>query len=136
VQWINSISGTELNTNQIIFWWTMIQLVVMVSSKMVTSDMFYALLTFLSGAMMIGSIYFFVDLVLIPSGFSFSASPALNWPLLVIIIIWPVAHLVVSLFNPLVFFMGISTYIFFPTLTFTIQAYSFVNMDDMSWGTR
>jgi hypothetical protein len=55
---------------------------------------------------------------------------------LAIIIVWPAMHLVVSLFNPLVFIMGVCTYIFFPTLTFTMQVYSFLNMDDLSWGTR
>jgi len=136
IRWINETFYTSLYTSQIIFWWVAIQVVVMVSTKMATSDMFYTLCFFLTALLMMGSSYFFVNYVCIPIGFEFLYDPVANWPPFVLVIIFGIQHLVVSAFNPIVFFTGASAYIFFPTFTFTMQAYSFFNMDDLTWGTR
>jgi cellulose synthase/poly-beta-1,6-N-acetylglucosamine synthase-like glycosyltransferase len=136
IRWVNENVYIELSTDQIIFWWVAIQVVVMVSTKLATSDMFYALITFFTGAMMIASGYFFVNYVCIPIGEEFVLKPASNWGSFVLLIIFGVQHLVLSLFNPLVFIAGAATYIFFPTFTFTFQVYSFLNQDDFTWGNR
>jgi hypothetical protein len=58
---------------------------------------------------------------------------------LVIIIImgtFPFFHVLVSLSNPLLLLSGICIYLMFPTLAVTFPMYSFLRLDDFTWGTR
>jgi len=136
IRYCNDSFSTEIDTQQLIFWWVILQCIVMVITKITTSDMFFALLTFFTGGVMIAAIFFFIDYVFVAVGKNFIANPATAWPSFVLLVIWPAMHLVLTIFNPFVFFMGICTYMLFPILTFTTPLYSFLSMDDLTWGTR
>eukprot|EP01114_Cavostelium_apophysatum_P012633 TRINITY_DN2877_c0_g1_i1.p1 TRINITY_DN2877_c0_g1~~TRINITY_DN2877_c0_g1_i1.p1 ORF type:complete len:682 (+),score=155.55 TRINITY_DN2877_c0_g1_i1:58-2046(+) len=121
----------------IIFAWVLIQVIVISSTKLENSDMFYVLNTFTSSVMMGASVYFFVRDNLISQAIDpIIDDPAANWKLTVIYLIFPAMHVILSIFSPASFFNAIAMFLMFPTMTITVPIYSFFRMDDFSWGSR
>jgi len=132
----NESFGSQLDPNLIVIWWVVIQLVVMASTKITTSDMFYVLNTFISGALMAASAYFlFRDVILVLIN-DIIDDPVANWAVILVLGTFPVFHIVVSITHPLLFFAAICVYLMFPTLAITIPMYAFLRLDDFTWGTR
>jgi cellulose synthase/poly-beta-1,6-N-acetylglucosamine synthase-like glycosyltransferase len=132
----NQTFGSQLDPTIIVLWWVAIQLVVMSSTKLITSDMFYVLNTFISGALMAASAWFFIRDVIFPLIDHIIEDPMGNWTAVVILGVFPLFHIIVSLSQPLLLPAAIFVYLMFPTTAITIPMYSFLRLDDFTWGTR
>jgi len=135
-QSLNDAIGTDINSTQIVFWWLLVQLVVMSSTSMSTSDFFYVFSTFFTSLLMAASLYFFIVQIYIPVIVNFISSPEDNWPLFMLTLLFPSIHLLVSIPSPVMFFTSAFYYLLFPTVTITLPLYSFLHLDDFSWGNR
>jgi len=128
--------GFVFDAQTFILWWLVLQLVIMVTTKMPNNEMYFILSTFVSGIAMLGSLYYMGKLIFVQVITSFIDDPAANWPILVITYIFPFLHSLVSITNPLQFFTMIFYLIMFPTVVITIPLNAFLRLDDFSWGTR
>eukprot|EP01114_Cavostelium_apophysatum_P013196 TRINITY_DN3137_c0_g1_i1.p1 TRINITY_DN3137_c0_g1~~TRINITY_DN3137_c0_g1_i1.p1 ORF type:complete len:794 (-),score=191.04 TRINITY_DN3137_c0_g1_i1:1423-3804(-) len=128
--------GFTLNARTFLACWLALQLLIMVMSKMPENEMYFILSTFISGLVMLGSLYYIGRLVFYEVISSFRADPASSWPVLVISYIFPLLHLICSVTNPPMFLTMIFFLIMFPTVIITIPLYAFLKLDDFSWGTR
>lgn len=128
----------SISPSIIIFAWVLIQIIVISSTKLDISDMFYVLNTFITGLVMASSIYFFIKerMVEVVLYGVIYGNISQNWQRLIVYFIFPVLHLFVSVFSPISFFAVIGSYLMFPTMTVTSTIYSFFRMDDFSWSSR
>jgi len=128
--------GYVLDSKTFLAWWLVLQMIIMLTTKMPHNEIYFILSTFISGMCMMGSLYYMGRLIFVDVVRAFIADPAANWSVLVISYIFPFLHLIVSLTNPLMFFTMIFFLIMFPTVIITIPLNAFLRLDDFSWGTR
>lgn len=135
---INQVLGTRLTGPNFVIYWFLINVVVIATTKMDSSDMFYVFNTFLTGLLMVASLYFFLVETLLPPIQNFALDPGnpVNIPLFVIILIFPIIHLAVSIFRPYTFILSAFYYVMLPTNALVIPMYAFFHLDDFSWGNR
>jgi len=119
----------------VIFAWVLVQIIVISSTTLATSDMFYVLNTFITGIVMAASIYFFIDVSYINLINHLINFPT-QWQEAVIYLIFPVLYVITSIFSPLSFIAAIGSYLMFPTMVVTAPLYSFFHLDDFSWASR
>jgi cellulose synthase/poly-beta-1,6-N-acetylglucosamine synthase-like glycosyltransferase len=135
-QVINDLAGTDLQASEIVAWWLIVQLVVIATTNMSSSDYFYVFNTFITGVLMAASLYFFIREIIVPVFIDFKENPAFNWPLFLLTIVFITLYLAVSIPSPLMFFTSTFYYLMLPTVSITLPLYSFLHLDDFSWGNR
>lgn len=111
-------------------------MVVIATTNLSSSDMFFAVNSFFGGVMMGLALYYFVRAVIVTAIQTFLDDPVGNWPLLVMVAVFPLLHIVVTIPKPQYFFTAAFYYFMLPTLAVTIPFYSFFHLDDFSWGNR
>jgi len=108
----------------------------MSTTTMGTSDYFYVFSCFFTAVLMASSTwFFFVDLI-VPVFVDFIGSEVVNWPLLMLTLVFPLLYLIVSIPNPIMFFTAAFYWFMFPFSAITLPLYSFLHLDDFSWGNR
>jgi len=127
---------TSFSPSLIIFMWVLVQIIIVSSTRLDTSDMFYVLNSFSTGIMMGVSIYFFVNDHYSSIIDNVVSDPSTNWAITVVFFIFPVLHIIVSIFSPLSFIAAIGQFLMFPSLYVTTTIYSFFHLDDFSWSSR
>jgi len=128
--------GFEVTATTFIAWWLVLQMVIMLTTKMPHNEMYFILSTFVSGLLMIGSLYYMGRLIFVEVIESFIKDPSKNWGVFIITYIFPFLHMVASVSNPLMFLTMGFFLIMFPTVIITIPLNAFLRLDDFSWGTR
>lgn len=136
VPFFNQLNISFLNGEMVALWWFILSLLIIASTKIDTSDMFYVLSTLLSSLLMVASVYFFVKDQILPPFLNFNSHNPNSYPLPLIILVFPVMHVIVSVLTPWTFITWIFFYILFPTAAIIIPTYSFFHLDDFSWGNR
>lgn len=136
VEWFSATFDINVSVTGVLIWYLFVQLVIISSTQLNSADMFYVLLTFISGIMMAGSFYFFIADQIIPLIHNFINDPFTYWAPFVILLIFPILHLIVSISLPPAFFTFIFFYLLLPTIGITLPFYSFLHLDDFSWGNR
>jgi len=111
------------------------QALVIMTTNINTADMFYVVITFVQGLLMIVGFPFFV-LFVITIVKNFIAVPADNWAPVAILAIFWVLHTIMSVTHPPAFFTVIFWWAMIPTSALTLPLYSFCHLDDFSWGNR
>jgi len=126
-----------LTGSGIVFWWLVIQIIVIATTKMDSSDTFYVLSTFITGALMAASLYFLLVVQLFPIYYDFVvAYPNGDYPLFILTALFPIIYILVSIPSPPMFFSSAFYFLMFPTVSITLPLYSFFHLDDFSWGNR
>src|SRR4051812_18191539 len=97
--------NVDISVQQILFWWMLFQMLVVATSTLNQADTFFAISAFLTGSMMFLSIYHFIVNVITPIVMVVIADPIGNWPLAVVIGVFPALHLLVSIPRPQYFFL-------------------------------
>jgi len=133
--WRPMFAEIEVSTPLILFIWILVQIIIMSSTTLATSDMFYVLSTFTTGLIMAFAAYFFVHARVIYV-VQFFVENLVNWQRMVVYLILPLMHIIVSLFFPLAFFAALAIYLMFPTIAITAPLYSFFHLDDFTWASR
>lgn len=134
---LNSTLGVSISAPEILFWWLMFTFVIISAAKLPDGEMFFVLTTFFTSLLMAGSLWFFLKEQIWPPIDDFIQDPSIETlPLFVLIIIFPVLHLIVSVSAPWQFVTSVFFYLMLPTVAITIPVYSFFHLDDFSWGNR
>jgi len=112
-----------------------LQALVITTTNINTADMFYVFLTFIQGLLMLVAFPFFV--IWITSIVKeFESDMSTHWAPITILALFPLLHTIMSVTKPLAFFSVIYWWAMIPTSALTLPFYSFVHMDDFSWGNR
>lgn len=130
----DTIMGFHVTGETFVTVWLLMIIVAVATTKMQDSDMFYVLITFISGILQVASLYFFVIGTLIPPIEKFVINPSdlNNLPLAVIVVIFPLMHICVSITKPFAFFSSGFYFLLLPTISLTIPLYSFFHLDDFT----
>ena len=100
VEGINTYLELDITIGTILFWWILVQLIVAAITNIGSSDMFYAISSFFGGAMMAIFAYWFITVTVYGAVTDFVADPVSNYPILVMIAVFPLLHLIVSVPKP------------------------------------
>lgn len=125
----------DINVVYIILILLVLQALVITTTNLVTADMFYVFLTFLMGLMMLVAFPFFVIFCKSLVN-NFIDDPSQNWAPFVILALFPLMHTIMSVTKPPAFFTVVFYWAMIPMSALTLPFYSFVHLDDFSWGNR
>lgn len=112
-----------------------VQVLVIFITNLNTADMFYVFLTFITGLLMIVGFPFFIIWV-IGLVERFADDMLANWAPIFILALAPLLLLITSITLPPALLTFIYYWIMIPTSSLTLPLYSFVHLDDFSWGNR
>eukprot|EP01114_Cavostelium_apophysatum_P009296 TRINITY_DN223_c0_g1_i1.p1 TRINITY_DN223_c0_g1~~TRINITY_DN223_c0_g1_i1.p1 ORF type:complete len:836 (+),score=267.36 TRINITY_DN223_c0_g1_i1:237-2744(+) len=125
----------NINATYVIAAILIVQALVVMISSINTADMFYVFITFIQGLLMLASFPFFV-LFCITLVNNFIGDMSGSWAPAFIMVLFPLLHTISSISLPPAFFTVIYYWAMIPTAALTLPLYSFVHLDDFSWGNR
>jgi len=135
-EWCSYTLNMDISATSVVFWWITITMVVIASTKMDSSELFFVTSTFITGILMVVTLYWFIRYTCGDIVTGFMDDPYQQWPLLALLVIFPLLHLVVSIPQPPVFLTAAFFYVMLPTVAITLPMYSFFHLDDFTWGNR
>jgi len=134
-EWIGDHTSIYINAAYVIAILLALQALVVMTTNIVTADMFYVFLTFIQGLLMVVAFPWFIIFV-INIVHQFEADPGEYWAPVFILALFPVLHTIMSVTHPPSFFTVVYWWVMIPTSALTLPMYSFVHLDDFSWGNR
>lgn len=134
-RYIGDHAGIYIAAEYVIAGLLVVQALVIMTTNLVTADMFYVFLVFIQGLLMLVAIPFFVGFV-IDIVKTFLNDMWGHWAPIFILILFPLLHTIMSITKPAAFFTVIFWWAMIPMSALTLPFYSFVHLDDFSWGNR
>jgi cellulose synthase/poly-beta-1,6-N-acetylglucosamine synthase-like glycosyltransferase len=134
-RWISDHTGVNINVEYVLAALLIVQALVIMTTNIATADMFYVFITFIQGLLMLAATPFFV-LFIISIIHEFESDMIGHWAPIFILALFPLMHTIMSVTLPPAFFTVIYWWAMIPTSALTLPFYSFVHLDDFSWGNR
>jgi len=138
-RWISLHLNYTIEPVEFILWFIALQMMMISTTNIdVAGGMFYVLVTFFSGVLMAGSAWFFISDFIRPIVNNFTAHPDEfgTYAPLFMICLFPFLHIIMSITLPPALFSVVFYYLMIPVISLTLPFYSFLHLDDFSWGNR
>jgi len=130
-QFLGKTTSIYIDASELVKWWLIIQFCITSTTSLETGIMFYIISTFFTSLIMLASIYHFVWFAMIePLIHSFT------WSVAIIAFAFVVLHAFASFPDPRKMPTILFYYIMLPTIAITIPMFSFIHLDEFSWGNR
>jgi len=134
-EYVAENTGYDIDAFLVILVLLLVQTLVIFTTSIVIADMFYVTVTFFQCVIMLVSFPWFVIFVINIIN-DFKADYANHWAPFFILALFPLLHTIMSVTRPQAFFTVIFWWAMIPISAFTLPLYSFVHLDDFSWGNR
>jgi len=137
--WISAHINYTINGLEFIVWWTGLQMMMIsVTNCDDRGGMLYVLITFFSGLLMLGSAWFFVFDFMKPiiDKFINEPAPLENSAPVFMLFLFPLLYIIMSITYLPAVFTVVFYYLMIPVISLTLPFYSFLHLDDFSWGNR